>query len=190
MPFIQEILVKKKILLLFTLFILLISLIPTNIVLAVENATYSEHNSKSEAMTVSTFGANVFANSTLTGITIPNGVDTIDSWSFHNCTLLTKFTIPSKVTNHGNNAFNRCSTLGKIIILNKSLGLLGCIAYTNFDAAGIYGFSGSAAQTCANTYGIPFHYLYTINFDTTAIEDRIIVDGNPLTKPADPTKSI
>ena len=52
----------------------------------------------------------------LTGITIPDSVTSIGSWAFHNCTSLTNITIPDRVTSIGDFAFNGCTSLTGITI--------------------------------------------------------------------------
>ena len=53
-------------------------------------------------------------NSTLTSITIPEGVTTIEYSAFSGCTSLTKVTIPEGVTHIGNRAFWSCTSLTSV----------------------------------------------------------------------------
>ena len=56
--------------------------------------------------------------SSLTSITIPNGVTEIGSSAFYNCSGLTSIAIPSSVTKIGKYAFYNCSSLTSIMIPN------------------------------------------------------------------------
>ena len=61
---------------------------------------------------VTTIGNSAFSNCTsLTGITLPDGLTTIGNDAFSNCTSLTGITIPNTVTSIGNDAFNACWAL-------------------------------------------------------------------------------
>jgi hypothetical protein len=73
-----------------------------------------------------------FFNSKLSSATIEDGMVTIPSYLFAQCSTLTKITIPDSVTEIGANAFNGCDDLT------------------------IYGFAGSYAETYANENNIPF----------------------------------
>ena len=53
--------------------------------------------------------------SSLTSITIPNSVTTIEYSGFYNCTFLTTITIPETVTSIGYSAFTNCSSLESVI---------------------------------------------------------------------------
>ena len=70
-------------------------------------------------------------NSTLTRVTIPEGVTTIEGYAFLGCTSLTKVTIPEGVTNIGSLAFNDCTSLTRVTIPEgvtyiRNLAFWGC----------------------------------------------------------------
>ena len=67
--------------------------------------------------TVTSIGHDAFSNSSsLTSITIPEGVTYIGAYAFYKCTSLTSITIPKSVTAIGNLAFFNCQSLTSIII--------------------------------------------------------------------------
>ena len=75
-------------------------------------------------------------NSTLTSITIPEGVTTIEYSAFSGCTSLTKVTIPEGVTTIGGHAFHDCTSLTSITIPEgvteiAYYAFAGCTSLTN-----------------------------------------------------------
>ena len=65
---------------------------------------------------VTSIGNSAFSNCrSLTSITIPNSVTSIEDYAFENCSL-TNITIPDSVTSIGNYAFSHCSSLTSITI--------------------------------------------------------------------------
>lgn len=82
---------------------------------------------------VTKVGNNVFRDTKLTSVTIPEGVTLICVSSFSGCSSLTSVTIPEGVTSIGNTAFGDCSALTSVTIPEgvKSLGdgvFAGCSA--------------------------------------------------------------
>ncbi len=77
----------------------------------------------------------------LTSITIPNSVTSIDGGAFYGCSALTSITISDSVTSIGSDAFRGCSSLTSITIPDSvtSIGhqaFLGCdIQYNEYDNA-------------------------------------------------------
>jgi hypothetical protein len=74
--------------------------------------------------------------SSLTSITIPDGVTSIGDEAFYQCTSLTSITIPDGVTSIGSNAFFSCTSLTSITIGNgvTSIGeraFVGCNSLTS-----------------------------------------------------------
>jgi hypothetical protein len=69
---------------------------------------------------VTSIGYQAFGNCTsLTSITIPDGVTSIGDRAFYKCTSLTSITIPDSVTSIGESAFLRCTGLTSITIPNS-----------------------------------------------------------------------
>ena len=79
---------------------------------------------------VTAFGSYVFMSSTLSEITIPNGVTDIWNSAFKGCDSLKSMTIPDSVTSIGDSAFESCSGLTSVTIPNSvtSIGA-GVFAY-------------------------------------------------------------
>lgn len=63
---------------------------------------------------VRSIGSSAFYNTAIKEVVIPEGIYTINSSVFSNCTRLTKVTLPSSITSIGNNAFNQCTALTSI----------------------------------------------------------------------------
>ena len=69
---------------------------------------------------VTTIGSSAFFNcSTLTSVTIPNSVTTIGIKAFSGCSFLTSVTIPNSVTTIGAYAFEDCRALTSVTIPNS-----------------------------------------------------------------------
>jgi len=108
---------------------------------------------------VTSIGDWAFENcSSVTSVTILNGVTNIGAWAFHNCTRLTGITIPSSVASIANWAFCSCTNLTSITIPNgvTSLGnwaFIDCTSLTNVmigsgvTSIGDWAFSGCASLT-------------------------------------------
>ena len=86
---------------------------------------------------VTAIGADAFqGNSTLTRVTIPEGVTTIEGYAFFGCTSLTKVTIPEGVTAIGSHAFRACKSLTSVTIPEGvthigTLAFWGCTSLTS-----------------------------------------------------------
>ena len=96
--------------------------------------------------------------SSLTSITIPNGVTSIGSYAFESCSSLTSITIPENVTSIGASTFSGCSSLTSITIPESvtSLGnysFSGCSSLTSITipqgvtSIGDYAFSSCSSLT-------------------------------------------
>ena len=102
----------------------------------------------------------------LTNITIPNGVTSIGGWAFSGCTSLTSITIPNSVTGIGDYAFYSCTSLTNITIPNSVTNIgnasLGFYYENETDGSAknpnfiIKGYKGSAAEKYANENGFKF----------------------------------
>ena len=73
---------------------------------------------------------------TLSSITIPNSVTSINYFAFSGCTSLTGITTPDSLTSIGNSAFFYCISLAKITIPNKVTSIeigafKGCTSLSN-----------------------------------------------------------
>lgn len=90
----------------------------------------------------------------LTSINIPTGVISIGIETFSGCTSLTSINIPNSVTSIGNYAFLQCASLTSINIPNS----ITSIGYNAFDSCinlTIYCEQGSYAETYAKENNIP-----------------------------------
>ena len=103
---------------------------------------------------VTTIGNYAFYDcNSLTEITIPDSVTTIGDYAFYNCNLLTEITIPEGVTTIGNYAFSDCYSLTEIIIPDsvtsiKSGAFQGCTALTKITIPDSVTTIGDGAFSC------------------------------------------
>lgn len=92
-----------------------------NDVLYIDNCLIGAKISKSGAYTIKEntrlIAGGTFKDcSSLTSVTIPNGVTSIGEYAFSGCSALTSITIPNSVTSIGSGAFSSCSALTSINI--------------------------------------------------------------------------
>ena len=127
----------------------------------------------------------------LTGVTLTDHVQTIGDFALA-YSGITEITIPKSVTSIGLFALGGCTDLKKAVFLCKS-ATIGMMAFNASGIAGdgIYGFTGSTAQTYATDNVIPFHLLYTVSFqgEGTAVDDTYVETGHTFGAPAAPTRS-
>ena len=94
-----------------------------------------------EGKTVTSIGYMAFAGCTsLTSITIPDGVTSIDRAAFWHCASLTSIKIPDSVTSIGGRAFHECKNLTSITIPDSvtSIGrsaFIGCTSLTTIEVS-------------------------------------------------------
>lgn len=91
---------------------------------AIEGGVLKKYNgNKSEVIIpngVTTIGSFAFSDcSSITSITIPNSVNRIEFYAFRGCSGLKSITIPNSVTKIEHDAFNGCRSLTSIIIPNS-----------------------------------------------------------------------
>ena len=106
---------------------------------------------------VTSVGSLAFSNcSSLTSINIPNSVTSIGDDAFQNCSSLTSITIPNSVTSIGDYAFNSCSSLTSITIPNSvtSIGyaaFASCSRLTSVTiGSGVTSIGNGAFGACYN----------------------------------------
>lgn len=85
-----------------------------------ENVTYT-FNSSTGRLIISGTGAmsndSIFKeNDDIVFVVINDGVASIGSWAFYNCTALSGVSIPDSVTSIGHSAFRGCTSLKSIVI--------------------------------------------------------------------------
>lgn len=97
-------------------------------------------------------------------VVIENGVTTIDTVAFQQCTNLTSVTISETVTSIGTYAFEDCTSLKTITIPNSvtSIGynaFKGCKSLESITIP----FVGGSAKTASDTNQYPFGYIFGTN---------------------------
>lgn len=108
---------------------------------------------------ITKIGTKAFQNCTaLETVTFPDGLLWINERAFEGCTALKSVELPYSVTQIGNYAFRNCTTLEKLVILNPDteFSAYNCLGETKPTSLTIYGYTGSTAETYAETEGIPF----------------------------------
>jgi hypothetical protein len=98
--------------------------------------------------------------SSLTGITVPDGVTSIGAYAFYECSSLASITIPDSVTSIGNYAFSWCSSLASVTIPDgvTSIGwnaFNGCSSLTSITIPdGVTSIGGIAFSGCSSLASI------------------------------------
>ena len=108
---------------------------------------------------VTSIGDYTFSScSSLTSITIPNGVTSIGNNAFSSCYLLTSITIPNSVTSIGDSAFSSCSSLTSIAIPN------GVTSISNNAFSSCYSLNNITIPNGVTSIGdYAFNYCYSLN---------------------------
>ena len=98
--------------------------------------------------------------SSLTSITIPDGVTGIGFYAFEGCSSLTSITIPDGVTSIGHHAFEGCSSLTSIVIPD-SVTVIGFYAFSSCTSltsvtipSSVTSIGGSAFSGCTSLTSI------------------------------------
>ncbi|SEA21054.1 Leucine rich repeat-containing protein [Prevotella sp. tc2-28] len=141
-----------------------------------------EVNYMNRTRKVTSIGNSAFSDcSSLTSITIPNGVTSIGGSAFSGCSGLTSVTIPNSVTSIGNSAFSGCSGLTSVTIPNSvtSIGndaFHGCSSLNSFTIPNSVTTIGERAfHGCSSLTSL------TIPNSVTSIGDRAFEGCSGLT---------
>ncbi len=100
--------------------------------------------------------AGSFCGLAIPSLTIPGSVENIGDYAFSGCPVLQNVVIKDGVKKIGKNAFVSCSSLTSITIPASVESIYENPFYGCPEGLTIYGVAGSAAETCANTYGHRF----------------------------------
>ncbi|MBO7242648.1 MAG: leucine-rich repeat protein [Alistipes sp.] len=119
--------------------------------------------------------------SSLTSITIPEGVTSIGDGTFYGCSSLTSITIPESVTSIGYDAFSDCSSLTSItipegVVSIENFAFSGCSSLTSITIPeGVVSIGGNAFAGCSSLTNI------TIPEGVTSIGYRAFAGCSSLT---------
>jgi hypothetical protein len=110
--------------------------------------------------------------SSLTSITIPNSVTTIEFGAFYHCSALTSITIPDGVTSIGSNTFSGCSSLTSITIPN-GVTSLGDAAFSNCT-----GLTSITIPSTVTSMGRAVFAYMDLEYVVSQIEDPFALDDD------------
>ena len=135
-----------------------------------------------EGKKVTSIGSWAFKDcSSLTSITIPEGVTSIGNYAFEECSSLTSITIPDSVTSIGQNAFDNCEKLANITIPEgvtsiEKYAFYGCSSLTSITIPdSVTSIGDSTFCGCSSLESI------TIPNSVTNIEKYAFYDCSSLT---------
>lgn len=132
-----------------------------------EHIVIDENNSKymsEDDIIYSKDGKTVYRRATassVTEVTFPDTVKTVNDYSLCDAYNLEEVTIPSSVTRVGYSAFDECPNLKKITVYNPDCvveDMITVMADGQEDCV-IYGYAGSTAQTFANSANLEFREI-------------------------------
>jgi len=98
-------------------------------------------------LTVTVFGdgTSVFADTTVSSVTLGNSVTTIGELAFYNCSTMSSVALGSGVTSIGEDAFYDCSGLSTVTI-PSGVSSIGFAGFYNCDGLATVYFTGNAPQ--------------------------------------------
>ncbi len=128
---------------------------------------------------VTSIGEDAFYNcSSLTSITIGDGVTSIGDYAFYRCSSLTSITIPDGVTSIGRYAFWNCSSLTSVTI-GDGVTSIGNYAFDGCSLKGVY--ITDIAAWCAIDFGgssaNPLYYADNLYLNGELVTNLVIPEG-------------
>ncbi len=109
----------------------------------------------------------------LTSVTIPEGVTSIGEWTFGSCSSLKNVTLPETLTSIGDGAFYSCHSLASITIPAGVTSLGGSLFLDSGNSLHTIRFEGSAPNIAERAfYGVTANAYYPANDDTWTEEVR------------------
>ena len=119
--------------------------------------------------------------SSLTSVTINEGVTSIGSDAFSGCAGLTSITIPDSVTSIGSDAFSGCAGLTSITIPD-SVTSIGDSAFEDCTGLTSVHYTGDIAGWCGISFGNywsanPLYYAGKLYIDGQSVTDLVIPDS-------------
>ena len=126
-------------------------------------------------------GERAFYNcDSLTSITLPESLTSIEDYAFRDCDSLTSITIPEGVTTIGEDAFWDCKALTSIT-LPKGLTSIGDEAFHWCSALTEVNYNGTIADWCGISFGDdeanPLYYAKHLYIDGEEVKDLVIPSG-------------